>query len=68
MGLLIGSPDPADGRQTILSITSTCREWIRATREAREDWLLRAIRAKLSPEEQEQLTAAIPLLRRLADA
>jgi DNA-binding MarR family transcriptional regulator len=68
MGLLTGSPDPADGRQIILSITSSCREWIRSAREAREDWLLRAIRGQLSPEEQEQLTAAIPLLRRLADA
>jgi DNA-binding MarR family transcriptional regulator len=68
VGLVTGSPDPADGRQTIVSITSACREWIKTTREAREDWLLRAIRAQLSPDEQEQLTAAIPLLRRLADA
>src|ERR1700722_13674005 len=51
MGLLTGAPDPADGRQIILSITSSRREWIRTAREAREDWLLRAIRAQLSPEE-----------------
>jgi DNA-binding MarR family transcriptional regulator len=68
MSLIAGSPDPSDGRQTILSLTSACREWIRAVREAKEDWLHSAIRAKLSPEEQEQLTATIELLRRLADA
>jgi DNA-binding MarR family transcriptional regulator len=68
MSLITGSPDPSDGRQTILSLTSACREWIRAVREAREDWLIGAIQAQLSPEEQEQLTAAIPLLTRLADA
>jgi DNA-binding MarR family transcriptional regulator len=67
-GHVIGSPDPADGRQTILSITAACREWIRTAREAKEDWLFRAIRAKLAPHEQEQLTGAIELLKRLADA
>src|ERR1700761_2019053 len=27
-GLVSGAPDPADGRQTILSITPACREWL----------------------------------------
>jgi DNA-binding MarR family transcriptional regulator len=67
-GHVIGSPDPADRRQTILSITGACREWIRAAREAKEDWLFRALRAKLAPREQEQLAGTIELLRRLADA
>jgi DNA-binding MarR family transcriptional regulator len=68
MNLIAGSPDPSDGRQTILSVTSACREWIKAAREAKEDWLHRAIRAKLSPEEQEQLSSTIELLKRLGDA
>jgi DNA-binding MarR family transcriptional regulator len=67
-GHVTGSPDPADGRQTILSITDGCREWIRAAREAREDWLFRALQAKLAPSEQEQLARAMELLKRLADA
>jgi DNA-binding MarR family transcriptional regulator len=66
-GLVSGSPDPADGRQTILSLTSACREWIKASREAREDWLFRAIRRKLTPREQEELAAAAELLKRLID-
>jgi DNA-binding MarR family transcriptional regulator len=67
-GHVTGSADPADGRQTILSITDASRDWIKAAREAREDWLFRALRAKLAPAEQERLAAAIELLQRLADS
>jgi DNA-binding MarR family transcriptional regulator len=66
-GLVSGSPDPKDGRQTILSLTPACQEWIRAGRAAREDWLFRAIQSKLSPEEQEVLASAVELLKRLAE-
>ena len=66
-GLVSGSPHPHDGRQTILSLTPACREWIKASRAAREDWLLQAIQAKLDPAEQEELAAAVALLKRLVD-
>src|ERR1700729_118681 len=36
-GLVAGTPDPADGRQTILSLTDPCREMIQASRAAKED-------------------------------
>jgi DNA-binding MarR family transcriptional regulator len=67
-GLVNGAPDPNDGRQTILSLTAACRDWIEAGRAAREDWLLRAIQTKLAPEEQEQLASAVELLKRLVDS
>jgi DNA-binding MarR family transcriptional regulator len=66
-GLVSGSPDPSDRRQTILSLTAACQEWIRAGRAAREDWLFRAIQSKLSPEEQGELAKAAGLLKRLAE-
>jgi DNA-binding MarR family transcriptional regulator len=66
-GFVIGEPDPNDGRQTILSLTAACRDWIEKVRAAREDWLFRAIRAKLAPQEQEQLSTAVELLKRLVD-
>ena len=66
--LVVGAPDPADGRQTLLSVTPACRDWIAAGRSARQDWLLRVIDRELSPEEQARLAAAVALLRRLADA
>jgi DNA-binding MarR family transcriptional regulator len=67
-GLVSGAPDPADGRQTILSLTAACREMIKASRTAREDWLFRAIRTKLAPTEQEELATGVELLKRLADS
>ena len=46
--LVCGEPDPADGRQTMLSLTDAGRKRVKATRTAREDWLARAIAAQLS--------------------
>ncbi len=67
LGLIKGSPDAKDGRQTILSLTSTCRELIRSGRAARHDWLLKTIQSRLTPQEQAQLAAAMSLLNRLVD-
>jgi DNA-binding MarR family transcriptional regulator len=67
-GLVRGAADPADGRQTILSLTPACREMIKTSRAAREDWLLRAIRANFTAVEQDQLANAVELLKRLVDS
>ncbi len=67
-GLVRGAPDPADGRQTLWSLTTACRRFIKANRAAREDWLCRAIRAKLAAKEQAELARAVGLLKRLADS
>lgn len=67
-GLVVGAPDPSDGRQTVLSLTESCREMVRANRAMRVDWLFRTIRSNLSHDEQETLAAAIGLLRRLVDS
>jgi DNA-binding MarR family transcriptional regulator len=64
-GLIAGTQDPADGRQTLWVLTPTCRERIKASRAAREDWLFRAIRKKFSGAEQRELSQAIELLKRL---
>jgi len=66
-GLVTGSPDPADGRQTILSVTEKGRERIRENRAAREDWLLQVMQTKLSPAERDEVAHALELLRRIAD-
>jgi DNA-binding MarR family transcriptional regulator len=67
-GFVSGAPDPADGRQTVLSLTPACEEMIRAGRAAREDWLFHALQTKLAPHEQEELARAVELLKRLADS
>ncbi len=66
-GLVSGSPDPNDGRQTVICITPLCPEKIDAVRAARQDWLFRSIKAKLTSPEQEQLASAVQLLKKLVD-
>jgi DNA-binding MarR family transcriptional regulator len=65
---VVGTPDPADGRQTILSLTDHFRSWMKAARTARQDWLSGAVLSRLSVDEQRQLVDAIKLLKRLLDA
>jgi DNA-binding MarR family transcriptional regulator len=65
MGLVSGAPDPADGRQTILSLTPACRKTLEANRAAKQDWLVHALEAHLTLREQDELAAAVKLLRRL---
>lgn len=64
-GLVRGAPDPDDGRQTIMSLTDICRERLRTGRAARQDWLARTIATRLSAREQDELAAAVGLLKRL---
>ena len=67
-GWVTGTPDPADGRRTLLSITPQTRKAFRQVRAAREDWLQRTISARYSAAEQEQLAGALRLLQRLLEA
>jgi DNA-binding MarR family transcriptional regulator len=66
-GLVSGAPDPADGRQTILSLTAACRKRIKDSRAAREDWLFKTIRTRFTTAEQERLAGCVELLQRLVD-
>lgn len=66
-GMIVGTPDPADGRRTILSISDDCRKWIQEGRAARQDWLTRRIEARLDGEEQDVMAAAVVLLKRLVE-
>ena len=66
-GLVRSAPDPADGRQTLLSLTEACRAWVEEARAARQDWLTRTLQARLSPQEQDEVAHAIELLKRLVD-
>lgn len=67
-GFVEGSADPNDGRQIVLTLTAACRKVLKDNRAAREDWLLRTLRAELAESERAELSALLGLLRRLADA
>ena len=66
-GLVSGTPDPDDGRQTLLSLTDACRKWAKEGRAAKQDWLSRTISARLTVREQDDLAKAVTLLQRLLD-
>lgn len=68
IGWVSRRPDPHDGRRAILELTDDGLQRIQANRAAREDWLIQALERELSPAEREQLSAALVLLQRLADA
>lgn len=66
--LVSGAPDPADGRQTLWSLTPYCQDMLAAGRAAKDDWLFHAIDKNLTPEEQDKLTDALSLLKRIAES
>lgn len=66
-GLVVGAPDPNDGRKTLLSLTPACRERLARGRSVRRDWLAHAMEAQLSGEELQHLAAAVELLKRVVD-
>lgn len=65
-GLISGSPDPKDGRKTVLSLTEAAREELRTGRIAKNDWLTHAIEATWSADEIAGLASTTELLRKLA--
>jgi DNA-binding MarR family transcriptional regulator len=66
-GLVSGSPDPNDRRQTLMSLSRKCRKLLNDGRAARQDWLTTTIQKKLSSQEQEKLASAVDLLARLIE-
>jgi len=65
-GLLVGTPDPADRRRTLFSLTEPARLQVLQSRRAREDWLARRLVEHLTEAERETVRAAVTLLDRLA--
>jgi DNA-binding MarR family transcriptional regulator len=65
LGLVAGEPHPSDGRQTTLRLSDAGHDLIAQRRAAREDWLQRTLRARLSLDEQGDLNRSVALLRRL---
>ena len=64
-GLVARTADPSDGRQVILSLTPEAKRLLKEIRRRRDQWM--TVRMKgLSPEEQEILRRAAPILSRLA--
>lgn len=66
--LVRATPDPQDGRKSLLAATAAGAELRDALYGARDAWLTRAVAATFDADEQDRLAAAVVLLERLADA
>jgi DNA-binding MarR family transcriptional regulator len=66
-GLVSGSPDPNDARQTQMSLSQKCQKSLLEGRAAKQDWLTSTIQEKLSVQDQEKLAAVLELLARLVE-
>ena len=66
-GLVSGSRDPNDRRQTLMSLSRKCQRLLKEGRAARQDWLTTRIQKKLSSQEQGKLASAVGLLARLIE-
>ncbi|WP_328914112.1 MULTISPECIES: MarR family winged helix-turn-helix transcriptional regulator [unclassified Streptomyces] len=64
-GLVTRHPDPHDGRRMVVSLTAEGRDGLNGARRERGRRLALAISEELTPQEQKQLAAAIPLLERI---
>jgi DNA-binding MarR family transcriptional regulator len=64
-GLVARRPHPLDRRRILIELTAEGTAALADDRRRREGWLAQAIETELSPEEQETLARAVPLIRRL---
>ncbi|MFG2914109.1 MarR family winged helix-turn-helix transcriptional regulator [Kitasatospora sp. NPDC048298] len=64
-GLVTQQPHPTDGRKLLVTATEAGRSALLDQRARREHRIATAIEARLTPEEQHRLRAAVDLLRRL---
>lgn len=64
-GLVERTPDPADRRQVILSLSPDGRRVLRETRRRRDQWMSARVQ-RLSAEEQDVLREAAAILARVA--
>ncbi|MFF1380423.1 MarR family winged helix-turn-helix transcriptional regulator [Streptomyces sp. NPDC058308] len=65
MELIGRTPDPNDGRQSVLSLTDKGRSTLADGRAAKQGWLSEAVAEELDPAERRRLADAVELLERL---
>ncbi|MEU6070757.1 MarR family transcriptional regulator [Streptomyces sp. NPDC047082] len=66
LGLARQEPHPDDRRKILVILTDPGLQALQTRRGHRADWLAEAIKAELTPAEQQQLAESVTLLKRLA--
>ncbi len=67
LGYLSRTPDPADRRRVVISLSDAGRDTVRGIQQHRDEWLAQALLDELSPAELDTVTRALPLLQRVAE-
>lgn len=65
LGLVRRTPDPADGRRLLLSLTPEGERRVAEGRQARTEWLATRLRDRCTEEERQTVLAAMSVLERL---
>lgn len=65
LGLVERVPDEADRRRSWVHVTEAGRHTVARESRAGREWLYGVIRERLTPEERQTLSAAVPVLRKL---
>ncbi|WP_291052232.1 MarR family transcriptional regulator [Herbiconiux sp.] len=65
-GYVVRTPDEADGRKVIVTLTGAGRDFVVETRRRRDEWLEQGL-ATLSPAELALLAQAAPIIRKLTE-
>lgn len=65
-GLIRRSPDPTDGRRQLVTLTEAGQARVEGNRQARDEWLARALQDRYTEDERRTLLTAIELLDRLS--
>ena len=68
LGFVRRSACEDDGRRIHIQLTADGKSVLQQEREHRGSWLAQVLTNELSPAERQQLTAALPLLSKIADA
>jgi DNA-binding MarR family transcriptional regulator len=65
--LIHRTADPADGRRQLIALTADGRRRAQNDRQAREEWLVRAMQDQFTESERGVILAALALLERITD-
>ncbi|RKN22509.1 MarR family transcriptional regulator [Micromonospora musae] len=63
--LIARTPDPTDGRRQLVSLTAAGQARVAGDRQAREEWLARALQERYTDAERAAIVEALALLDRL---
>jgi DNA-binding MarR family transcriptional regulator len=66
-GLVDRAADPADGRQSVITVSDTGRRALDDARAVKQDWLAERLTGELDQHEQDIVAQAVPLLQRIVD-